>query len=64
MRDPKRIDPFLKTIEKIWKENPDLRFGQLIENAIRAEYLYYIEDDQALRALLSVYMPADTPADK
>lgn len=59
MRDPERIEPFLETIKKIWKENPDLRFGQLIENAIRAEYLYYIEDDQALRALLSVYMPTD-----
>lgn len=64
MRDPKRIEPFLKTIEEIWKENPDLRFGQLIDNAIRAEYLYYIEDDKALAALLSVYRPADTPADK
>ena len=64
MRDPKRIDPFLKTIKEIWKENPDLRFGQLIENAIRAEYLYYIEDDKALAALLSVYRPTDPSTDK
>ena len=64
MRDPKRIEPFLKTIEEIWKENPDLRFGQLIDNAIRAEYLYYIEDDKALSALLSVYRPADPRTDK
>lgn len=64
MRDPERIEPFLETIKKIWKENPDLRFGQLIENAIRAEYLYYIEDDQALKSLLWVYRPADPSLDK
>ena len=30
MRDPERIDEVLKSIERIWKANPDFRFQQLI----------------------------------
>ena len=30
MRDIKRIKPFLKELEELWLECPDLRFGQLI----------------------------------
>jgi len=30
MRDIKRIDPFLEEVGNMWKEMPDLRFGQLI----------------------------------
>jgi hypothetical protein len=32
MRDPKRIDVILDYIRKDWKESPDLRLPQLIEN--------------------------------
>lgn len=35
MRDPKRIPIFLDVIESIWRENPDMRFGQLIMNLTR-----------------------------
>ncbi|MDH2208419.1 MULTISPECIES: hypothetical protein [Empedobacter] len=30
MRNPERITPIIKKIEKLWLENPDFRFGQLI----------------------------------
>ena len=30
MRDPNRIEPFLKELGDCWREMPDLRFGQLI----------------------------------
>ena len=30
MRDPKRIEPFLKQLQKHWEANPDLRFGQMV----------------------------------
>ncbi len=30
MRDKNRIKPFLDKIEKLWLQNPDYRFGQLI----------------------------------
>lgn len=32
MRDPNRIDPFLKTLGDYWKKYPDLRFNQMIYN--------------------------------
>ena len=35
MRDPDRIDLFLKRLGEIWKENcPDWRFGQLMINVL------------------------------
>lgn len=30
MRDINRIDPFLAELGNMWKEMPDLRFGQII----------------------------------
>ena len=47
MRDKNRIHPFLEKLEEIWKENPDLRFGQLIVCTL-GEDPFYIEDDKAL----------------
>ena len=35
MRDKERIRPLLERLEKIWKEHPDLRLGQLILNVVR-----------------------------
>lgn len=35
MRDPDRIDPFLAEFAKVWKRNPDMRFGQLFMNLSR-----------------------------
>lgn len=32
MRDPARIDPFLKELGELWKLFPDMRFGQLVQN--------------------------------
>ena len=34
MRDPKRIKPLLKQIERIWKKNPDLRLMQILINVL------------------------------
>lgn len=31
MRDPKRIQRIMEQIERIWKENPDMRLGQVFE---------------------------------
>ena len=55
MRDPKRIDRMCEKLRKIWRECPDQRLGQLIENHIipsgemRGEttcWLFYKEDDE------------------
>lgn len=48
MRNPARIYPLLNKIGDYWIRNPDLRFGQIIENLKRAnkiDDLFYIEDD-------------------
>ena len=58
MRDPNRIDSFLKTIEKIWKSNPDLRFNQLVLNAIDEDD-YYLEDDESLERFKHIYEIGD-----
>lgn len=37
MRDPDRIEPFLAEFAKVWKRNPDMRFGQLFKNLSRTK---------------------------
>ena len=58
MRDPKRIDTILKKIEEIWKEQPDLRLGQLIVNLIKVKHpgliageVFYFEDDWLMECI-------------
>ena len=58
MRDINRIDPILQRIGEIWKQYPDLRLGQLLEN-ISVEYnssLYFTEDKDLLRKLEGFYI--------
>ena len=48
MRDPNRIPRVLELLEKVWKEFPDWRLGQLIENIARElgwNDAFYMEDD-------------------
>ncbi|MCK9556326.1 hypothetical protein M0R19_08925 [Candidatus Pacearchaeota archaeon] len=52
MRDPKRINRILKELKNIWKELPDLRLGQLIQNL---GDVYYIEDDDLIKRLRKLY---------
>ncbi len=55
-RDPARIAPTLELVEAIWRRNPDLRLGQLIENC-RGKHrdVFSIEDDELVRKLRVVY---------
>lgn len=50
MRDPKRIEPMLELIRRIWVNSPDLRLTQLIVAAARTGVpcpeLFYLEDDK------------------
>ncbi len=55
MRDPERIEPMLETIKEIWKENPDLRLGQLLCNAVPESLIYYIEDEALIEAVKKYY---------
>ena len=59
MKDPERIKPLLAKIEKIWTDNPELRLGQLICNAVPAELLYNTPDDELSDTLEDVYGPIE-----
>jgi len=53
MRDPERIDVVLEEIAMYWKENPDLRLGQIIVNMNNNQDPFYMEDDALLERLKS-----------
>lgn len=53
MRDPKRIKRICREIEKSWKQNSDLRLGQLLSNIPKD--LYYIEDEELMYLLKQMY---------
>lgn len=50
MRDLNRIDSFCKELIDLWKMCPDMRFGQLVVNAL-GENPFYIEDNDALEKI-------------
>lgn len=58
MRDPNRITETLKHLERIWKDNPDLRLGQIIMIATRPKNpcpeVFYIEDEDILKGIQSI----------
>lgn len=56
MRDPNRIEEYIKIIEAIWKENPDLRFSQLVLNVFKNNSDYYLEDDITLKMFIDTYV--------
>ncbi len=37
MRNPERIKPILDRIEAVWKNNPDLRLGQILVSTLQHE---------------------------
>jgi uncharacterized protein YihD (DUF1040 family) len=55
MRDPTKAKIFFKTLEDIWAKNPELRFCQILANAIQESAMYYIEDQTALDLLCKFY---------
>lgn len=48
MRDPQRIPKVLGRIRAAWEQNPDLRFGQLVDivRELGALDMFYAEDGQ------------------
>lgn len=61
MRDPNRIDGYMEKLKKIWKDSPDLRFGQLLMNLlgeVQSELkkdLFYVEDKEFFDAFEKCY---------
>ena len=48
MRDPRRIAPIIARLLKLWGQNPDWRFCQLISNlhGVGQQDIFYTEDDE------------------
>ncbi|WP_075590153.1 hypothetical protein [Labilibacter marinus] len=57
MRDINRIPEILKELERVWRDNPDFRLGQLVTVAARPSdphpTTFHIEDDKILEGLKS-----------
>ncbi|HUR52837.1 MAG TPA: hypothetical protein VMZ71_01815 [Gemmataceae bacterium] len=55
MRDPARIDRIIELLWDVWKQNPDMRLGQLVVNAIRPSepcpQIFYPDDDVVEKSL-------------
>ena len=60
-RDPQRIDEFLGELERIWKQHPDTRLGQLLLGCVEgeADRLFYMEDEILLEKLREHYPAAE-----
>ena len=57
MRDPRRIEKYLKILEQVWEQYPDLRFTQLILNVFGNNPAdYYIEDEDSIQLLINAYL--------
>jgi hypothetical protein len=55
MRDPNRIPEILNELKSIWSTFPDLRLGQLIQNAIPHYKLYYLKDKDLIEIIRDHY---------
>lgn len=54
-RDPKRNKKILEKIKMLWKDSPDLRFGEFLQNifgsTIKDQPIFFKEDDEIERTL-------------
>lgn len=59
MKDTKRIPIIMKAVQELWENNPDLRFGQLVNlisvaDTGEAKALFYMEDDVLAKKLKKI----------
>ena len=54
-RDREYMFQFFTELMEIWKEFPEMRFGQLLGNVIQDPASYYIEDDKLIETLKKYY---------
>ena len=66
MRDPQRIDPFVRKLAAYWKANiPDWRFGQFMSNflgfvvAETHQDIFFIEDKEMEELLDKFFKPRE-----
>jgi len=68
MRDKNRIPKILNELERIWKDNPDFRLGQLIIAGAKPKEpcpeVFYIEDENLLDGLLKFESRSELEAEE
>lgn len=64
MRNPDRIEPFLKELGDLWKQVSDWRFGQFICNTLGCLGVdpFFIEDDKMIKTLKENFGPKEGEA--
>ena len=60
-REPQRIDELMSELERVWKEHPDSRLGQLLVSCVDgdADKLFYMEDEALLEKLRERFPAAE-----
>lgn len=53
------MDEVLQMIKRIWEQYPDFRLGQLLVNVCGKEDLFYVEDEDLVRALQRNKFPVE-----
>ena len=63
-RDPERIDVLLQQIERIWKDNPTMRLGQLLVNLLdpQPNRLFDLEDHTVSQRIFEFYETGRWPS--
>jgi uncharacterized protein YihD (DUF1040 family) len=61
VRNPERIDIVVAKLEKVWKQYPDMRLGQLVINAVKLAGNF---EDQTFNAEEDVIMYGLNQLDK
>ena len=60
-RDPKRIDKYMELLTQVWKDFPDLRFGQLLANMLgfvqqqTKTDIFFLEDEEFFKVFEDWY---------
>jgi uncharacterized protein YihD (DUF1040 family) len=55
MKNPNRIIRIMDKFSRLWRDNPDLRFCQLLLNITKHNSIFYLEDDK-LEELLNKFI--------
>ena len=50
----------MRRLKKIWKQFPDLRFGQLLGNCVNFQQLYYFSDEELITFIERTYAKVKT----
>lgn len=56
LKDDRSNKETLDRLREIWEEEPELRLGQLIVNAVPEEDIYFISNESLIKELENMYL--------